>query len=97
MLYHFVTICSLLLLLFLPQSQALEPGELQQKAEEAVRTWKRVQELEDRWATEREGLLKEIERLEAQRRNGSQRTDNRTQEVHPRVEEDKSGIGTLSR
>ncbi len=68
MLYHFVTICSLLLLLFLPQSQALEPGELQQKAEEAVRTWKRVQELEDRWATEREGLLKEIERLEAQRR-----------------------------
>lgn len=68
MLYHFVTICFLLLFLFLPQSQALEPGELQQKAEEAVRTWKRVQELEDRWATEREKLLREIEGLEAQKR-----------------------------
>ena len=54
--------------LFLPQSQALEPGELQRKAEEAVRTWKKIQELEDRWAAEREKLLGEIERLEAQKR-----------------------------
>jgi len=56
------------LFLFLPQSQALEPGELQRKAEEAVRTWKKIQELEDRWAAEREKLLGEMERLEAQKR-----------------------------
>lgn len=68
MVYRLIAIILFLTFSF-TQSHAVGPEELQQRAEEAIRAWKKVQELEDRWAKEREKLLKEIEVLEAKRRN----------------------------